>query len=179
MQVFVIKYIIKWQYLWEASQQREKLPELQFLWWQLKPSSVSSVKRCILHSMKGFTSKCNKPVKLYSNVVLTARLFPLLFTIKLWVISTIVKHLNIATAPESSSSRCCFLVFNSSSIPIHLSWLLILCNFAMTSYLQISSNTTRNSLSWPTLMCHLFPVGSGWQKDYPYGIGEGSSERQL
>lgn len=72
MQVFVIKDIIKWQYLWEASQQREKLPEFQFLCRQLKPSSVSSVKCCILYSMKGFPPKCNKLVKIYSNVVFTA-----------------------------------------------------------------------------------------------------------
>lgn len=31
MQVFVIKYLIKWQYLWEASQQRGKLLEFKFL----------------------------------------------------------------------------------------------------------------------------------------------------
>lgn len=132
MQVFVIKYLIKWQYLWEGSQQREKLPEFQFLCWHLKLSSVSSIKCWIFYSMKGLPSKGNKPGKIYGNVVFTAWLCPPLFTIKLWVISTIIMHLNFATSHESSSSRCCFLVSSSSSIPIHLSWLPVLCNFAMT-----------------------------------------------
>lgn len=135
MQVFVIKYLMKWQYLWEGSQQREKLPVFQFLCWHLKPSSVSSVKCWILYSMKGFPSKGNKPVKIHSNVVFTAWLFPPLFTVKLWVISTIVMYLNIATSHESSSSGCCFLVSSSSSIPICSSWLPVLCNFAMVWYL--------------------------------------------
>lgn len=44
-------------------------------------------------------------------------------------------HLNIATSHESSSSSRCFLVSSSSSIPILLSWLPTLCNFAMMWYL--------------------------------------------
>lgn len=79
--------------------------------------------------------KVNKTVKIYRNVFFTVDYSLLSSQLNFGLFPLLLMHLNIAASHESSSSRCCFLVSSSLSIPILLSWLPTLCNFAMMWYL--------------------------------------------